>query len=125
MRGSHRGIQHDPLEALVPLEKLVYRESVPLGGGGTQLSPVAGIVGGSYRPGGAVIPLDNFGNQGTTLSGFEDSAFAGRSVSGAGDVNGDGFADLIVGAHSTNALGSDRGEAYVVFAPLPKIYAVG
>src|SRR5204862_62707 len=62
-----------------------------------------------------VILLNNFANQGMTLRGFEDRAYAGRSVAGAGDVNGDGFADLIVGASGTDAGGRDRGEAYVVF----------
>ena len=45
---------------------------------------------------------------------------AGRSVSAAGDVNGDGFADLIVGARGSDVSTSDcpkinAGEAYVVF----------
>ncbi|MCP5089911.1 MAG: hypothetical protein GY949_03205, partial [Gammaproteobacteria bacterium] len=40
---------------------------------------------------------------------------AGRGVSLAGDVNGDGFADLIVGAHKGDDGGSDAGEAYVIF----------
>src|SRR5205823_4912558 len=56
---------------------------------------------------------------------FENNANAGDRVAGAGDVNGDGFADLIVGAALTNAGGTDRGEAYVIFAPLPATYAVG
>ena len=58
---------------------------------------------------------NNFANQGATLRGFENSAYAGHSVSGAGDVNGDGFADFIVGAPYTDAGGTNRGEAYVVF----------
>ena len=40
---------------------------------------------------------------------------AGCSVSSAGDVNGDGFDDLIVGARHGDDGGSDAGEAYVVF----------
>ena len=45
-----------------------------------------------------------------------DAAFdgAGTSVSSAGDVNGDGFDDLIVGAPGGDDGGSDAGEAYVV-----------
>ena len=40
---------------------------------------------------------------------------SGYSVSGAGDVNGDGFDDLIVGAMNADPNGSNSGEAYVVF----------
>lgn len=38
----------------------------------------------------------------------------GRSVRGAGDVNGDGFADLIVGAPRADTNGADSGSAYVL-----------
>jgi hypothetical protein len=40
---------------------------------------------------------------------------AGRSVSSAGDVNGDGFDDLIVGAPLSDDGGTDGGAAYVIF----------
>ncbi len=41
----------------------------------------------------------------------------GVSVSGAGDVNGDGFADVIAGAPGVDANGSNSGAAYVHVAP--------
>ncbi len=64
----------------------------------------------------AVVPLASLdGITGFKLSGVADSDLAGRSVSAAGDVNGDGFADLLIGADRANEGGSDRGAGYVVF----------
>jgi hypothetical protein len=52
---------------------------------------------------------------GFALDGEGDSEYAGKSVSGAGDVNGDGLADVIVGATGANPKGFDSGRVYVVF----------
>ncbi|NNG03874.1 MAG: tandem-95 repeat protein, partial [Inquilinus sp.] len=52
------------------------------------------------------------GTNGTLLTGFAPGSQAGRAVSGAGDINGDGIADIVIGAPKANF---DRGEAYVVF----------
>jgi hypothetical protein len=53
--------------------------------------------------------------------GFKIAAGAGAgsplSVAGAGDVNGDRRADLIVGVPGARARGQSRGAAYVVFGP--------
>ncbi len=45
----------------------------------------------------------------------QPDAYFGNSVSGVGDVNGDGFADLIVGARLYNNGQSDEGAAFVYF----------
>jgi len=52
------------------------------------------------------------GSNGFTLNGVDAEDLSGHSVSGAGDVNGDGYDDLIVGAY---AAADTAGESYVVF----------
>ena len=65
---------------------------------------------------GASVALSGLdGSNGFKLSGSADYDGAGRSVSAAGDVNGDGFDDLIIGAEHADEGGVDRGAAYVVF----------
>ena len=55
------------------------------------------------------------GSTGFKLSGVAAFDFSGGSVASAGDVNGDGFADLIVGADGADPHGSCSGASYVVF----------
>jgi len=55
------------------------------------------------------------GTTGFKLSGEAAGDNSGISVASAGDVNGDGFADVIVGAHRADPHGSDSGASYVVF----------
>ena len=52
---------------------------------------------------------------GFVIQGDAQSDHAGSSVSSAGDVNGDGFDDLIIGAPGSDAGGNGAGVAYVVF----------
>ncbi len=56
------------------------------------------------------------GSTGFRLDGIDADDWSGRSVASAGDVNGDGFDDLIIGACGGDPNGkSDAGESYVVF----------
>jgi len=52
---------------------------------------------------------------GFKIRGEGDGDLAGRAVSAAGDVNGDGFADLLIGAPNQDAGGADAGGAYILF----------
>src|SRR5690606_30742059 len=67
--------------------------------GGRQVIDLAGLQGGD----GLTILGDGYGGN------------AGFSVSSAGDVNGDGFDDLIVGAKYGDDGGYNAGQAYVVY----------
>ncbi len=55
------------------------------------------------------------GNNGFRLAGVAGGDFSGHSVSSAGDVNGDGYADLLVGAFGADPNGNTSGASYVVF----------
>ncbi len=56
------------------------------------------------------------GSNGFVINGIDYRDFSGRSVSGAGDINGDGMDDLIIGAYGASPHGNTRaGESYVVF----------
>jgi Ca2+-binding RTX toxin-like protein len=55
------------------------------------------------------------GSNGFKISGVAAGDYSGRSVASAGDVNKDGFADLIIGAEGADPDGSGSGASYVVF----------
>src|SRR5436190_1455261 len=55
------------------------------------------------------------GTNGFKISGVAANDYSGYSVSSAGDVNGDGFADLIIGAYGADPHGPFSGASYVVF----------
>ncbi len=56
------------------------------------------------------------GINGFRIDGAAARDFSGTSVASAGDINGDGFADLIVGASNADPGGrNDAGSTYVIF----------
>ncbi|MEF8756276.1 MAG: hypothetical protein V5B60_20455 [Accumulibacter sp.] len=79
-------------------------------------------VGRSYvvfgKTGGAAVELSAIasGSGGFVIGGQSSGERSGRVVAAAGDVNGDGFADLLIGAPGSDPVsGSDAGRTYVVF----------
>mgnify|MGYP003498069703 FL=1 len=76
------------------------------------------------------IPIINVsilnGSNGFRLDGEPGFEFgrSGRSVSGAGDINGDGFDDVMVGAYYAYPRSYPEGHAYVVFGKASGFNAV-
>ena len=54
------------------------------------------------------------GTNGFKLDGENNNDESGSSVSAAGDINGDGYADLLISAYHYPP-GSAKGRSYVVF----------
>ena len=66
-----------------------------------------------------VFNLSNLnGANGFKLDGENNGDYSGHSVSLAGDINGDGVADVLIGAYGHNNL---TGRSYVVFGDIPPV----
>jgi len=57
--------------------------------------------------------MDGFAD--VTLTGFSDTGYFGKSVSSAGDVNGDGYADVIIGEPNSSSSAVEAGKCYILF----------
>lgn len=73
------------------------------------------VVFGKNNPDPVFLELVALGEGGFSIEGEDTQHFAGHSVGDAGDVNGDGLADVIVGAYGAEPNGILSGRAYVVF----------
>jgi hypothetical protein len=65
------------------------------------------------------------GSNGFAINGAAADDRSGRTVSAAGDVNGDGIDDVIIGAYRADATADGSGASYVVFGRQPFIFADG
>ena len=63
----------------------------------------------------SAVEINGAHNLGFVINGVGAGDYAGQSVSAAGDVNGDGFDDLLVGAPATTPIGENSGSAYLVY----------
>lgn len=81
--------------------------------GGTGTSNESYVVFGSDVGFNATLDLSSLdGSNGFVMHGITAGDRSGYQVSAAGDVNGDGFADILIGAPATD---TDTGESYVIF----------
>lgn len=104
-------VDGDGFDDVVVGAPLVYSGGVPYTGesyvvfGGADVGAAGDVIGSS---------LD--GSNGFVLRSQTERDILGHSVSGAGDVNGDGYDDVIVGARRADPNGvRDAGQCYVVF----------
>ena len=80
---------------------------------------------GGATKGGAVYLLDGPATGEGSLADLPDRLdaealgdFAGTALAGAGDLDGDGAADLVVGARGQDSEGTDAGRVYLVLGPV-------
>ncbi len=82
-------------------------------------SSVATRQGAVYVLSGPVTTGGDVGSLATAkLTGDDANDWAGYAVAGAGDVDGDGFDDLFVGATRDDTAGTDAGIGFVVHGPI-------
>ncbi|MEP0366406.1 MAG: putative Ig domain-containing protein [Cyclobacteriaceae bacterium] len=68
------------------------------------------------------------GSDGFAFNGYSGDEYSGYSVSGAGDVNGDGIDDILIGAKGGELYNSGSGITYVIFGEagsFPSSFALG
>ncbi len=72
-----------------------------------------------------IVTAGDPGNAAAQLNSYQAYAYLGYGVASAGDVNGDGYGDVIVGAPYYDAGESDEGAAFVYLGSATGIVAVG
>ena len=65
-----------------------------------------------------IIDPDSLSSSHYTFIGENPEDASGYSVSSAGDVNGDGLDDIIIGAHYNNDGGENAGKTYLILSGL-------
>ncbi len=78
----------------------------------------ADLAGAAYLVLGPVSGTLSLGASEARFTGENRDDLLGHGLAGAGDANGDGYADLLVGAYLNDEGGEDAGAAYLLYGPL-------
>ena len=93
---------------------------------GARESGAAGIYSGSaYLLHGPLSADASLSTASAILRGETYGDYAGSSVAGLGDVNGDGYDDLLVGASGQDSGGGNAGAAYLLLGPVSGTFGLG
>ncbi len=91
-------------------------DDVIVGTPGTDNGSSYVVFGGPSGSFGSGLAVDNLnGNNGFSITGTRSNDRLGSSVSGGGDINGDGISDLVIGAPEADPNGFSSGQSYVIF----------
>jgi len=82
-------------------------------------STAAEWAGAAYVVHGPVSGTASLATVGAAMLGPEGGSATGISVSGAGDIDGDGGLDVFIGAQSVDGAGTDSGAAYIIYSAFP------
>ena len=93
--------------------------------GGIGVDGGASNGGGAYVFTGAQYATASTTSATATVYGTAPGGFLGRSVAGPGDVDGDGFGDLLIGAYNDPAAGFEAGAAYLFRGPVVGTHPAG
>jgi len=76
--------------------------------------------------GSAVLNSRSLSSADVTFTGFMTSSFSGETISNEGDVNGDGFDNILIGASGASPDGlSNAGEAYLLMGREREVFSKG
>lgn len=81
-------------------------------------SSCGSLAGAAYLVLGPVSGSISLGEADAKLTGEDAEDTAGHPVAFAGDVNGDGFDDILLGANGEGSAGAEAGAAYLVLGPV-------
>ena len=91
-------------------------DDVLVGAGGRDEAGTASGV--AYLVRGPIAGTMSLSQADARLVGVAADDRAGDLVAGAGDVNGDGLSDILVGAWGADGLGTDAGAGYLLYGPV-------